>query len=140
MKRIISRQGIISAIAYWAVFQSPYDHPIGLEKALLAVANKIDQMEAFKSNKKGTLECFEEFTHEELVALLSDLIFHVPEINIWSIAKSEQDKGITDPHDDRREITFSGFTRFGPLQSPDNSFVDLNAMHQNVLEMLWNNH
>ncbi|MFA6570395.1 MAG: hypothetical protein WCT77_04085 [Bacteroidota bacterium] len=137
---IITKNEIIAAITYWGIRQSPYDFPVNLENALIALSKKIDEKKIFKTPEKKTTNSYLEITDEQITDLIKDLIFNTPEIAIWNVTKIEQDKGITDPNDEKRTVKFAATSRYGAMQVADRDFIDLDALRQNVCGMLYENH
>ena len=139
MTKIISKTDIISAIAYWGIRQSPYVFPKNLGNALHALNKKIDEKDIFKSKIKNEIDGYAEMTEKEITQVVKDLIFNTPEINLWNITQVEQNNGIIDPEDKARTVHYAGTSRYGSMQSPDKSFIDLHALAQNVCKMLCEN-
>ncbi len=137
MKTIITKNEIICAVAYYGIYQCPYNTPDELEKALKALVKRLDSKGIFNSLTKSTIDNHVEFTSKQINSLLEDLIFNTPEIAIWNVSKSERKKGITDPNDPKRTVTFSATSRHGQMQPDDQGFIDLHALQMNVFRMLW---
>jgi len=136
MEKVISKNQIIAAIAYWGVIQSPYLFPKNLDAALLAVSNRIDEKHIFKSPKKGDFNSMIQTSEEKICLIINDLINKTPEIAIWNVTQAEQNAGIIDPLDKNRTIKFNAACRMGPMQSDDMSFIDLSALEHNVCKTL----
>lgn len=134
---VISKKDILSAIAHWGIRQSPYIFPKNLEAALNAVSAAIDNKKIFpdKGAPRGPQD-YAEITVEKLDALLEELIHKTPEVNIWNVTQVEQEMGITDPEDEKRTVKFGSADRHGNHQSEDYSFIDLYALHNNVLTLI----
>lgn len=139
MTKVISKQDILSSIAYWGIQQSPYAFPDNLQEALISLSARIDKKKIFKTSKKISMDSFLEITEDNLRNLVKDLIFNTSEISIWNITKIEQDKGITDYKDKKRTVKIAATSRYGKMQSEDLSFIDLDALRKNVCNMLWEN-
>ncbi len=133
---LISKNNIISAIAFFGIKQSPYSFPTNLESALTAVEKRIDEKQLFKSPKKKQNNSYLSISPTEMKSLINDLIFNTPEIAIWNITKFEQDQGFTDPNDKDRPIKLAFTSSDGPMQSEDRDFIDLDALSNNVCGML----
>jgi hypothetical protein len=133
---IITKNDILSIMAYCAIRQSPYDFPLNLESALTALAKRIDEKNIFKSPKKKTTGAYLQMDYQKIIELIKDLVFNTPEIAIWNVTKFEQDKGITDPNDEKRTVKFAAVSIDGPLQPEDRDFIDLDALRMNVSGML----
>ena len=139
MTQLITKTDIISAFSYWGVILSPYVFPKNLQEALESLSKRIDKKKIFKCSEKYSMDSFLEVNEGTLMSLVKDLIFNTPEISIWNVTKMEQDKGITDYKDKRRTVKFSATSRYGKMQAEDFSFIDLDALRQNVCNMLWQN-
>ena len=133
---ILSKSDILAALAYCAVKQSPYDFPKNLQVALEKAAEYIDGSKVFESNTKLETKSYKHFTDDELYKFVKDIIFNVKEIALWNVTKIEQDNGITDPEDPNRSVKFSFVSR-NSCPAPDLDFIDLDALHRNVLNMLY---
>lgn len=139
MEKLISKNDIISAIAYWGIQQSPYLFPKNLAEALTAVGKRIDEKKLFDSKaESGMPNSYLEFEAKDFIKLIKDLIFNTPEIAIWNVTQVEQNNGITDPNDEKRTIKFTGTSRYGSMQDEDNSFIDLDALRMNICNMIFN--
>lgn len=134
MTHFISKKDIISTIAYCGISQSPYVFPKNLEKALDALGQRIDKKKIFNSKLEKSIGL--EMIDRNMRLLVKDLIFNTPEIAIWNVTQVEQNVGITDPKDEARTVKFAGTSRYGAMQEQDLSFIDLDALSQNVCKML----
>lgn len=138
MRIVVSKDRIISAIAYCGIQQSPYLFPKNLEKALTALGKAIDEKGIFNAEGKNVLDNYKGFEEVELRDLLKNLVFNTPEIQIWNVTQVEQDNGIKLWDDKKRTIKYAATSRYGAMQSEDNDFIDLDALRSNVLGMLYN--
>lgn len=140
MTIIITKFDIISAIAYCGIQQSPHLFPENLDGALIALEKRIDERRIFKSpRKKNDVNIFLEIEQSELMPLIRELIFNTPEISIWNVTKMERETlGITDHKDAKRPVKLSGTSRYGEMQPEDMDFIDLDALSQNVCNMILN--
>lgn len=136
MTTVITKNDIISAVAYCGIRQSPYLFPKNLEVALKALEKSIDSKKIFESPEKRNSKGYAVLENSEIQKIVEDLIFNTPEIQIWNVTQVEQDNGITRHDDPKRTIKFAATSMAGPLQSQDRDFIDLDALRQNVCGMI----
>jgi hypothetical protein len=116
---LISTNQLAGELASWAVQQSPYDVPGGLEQA-------IRDFRAAWPNNDGTEEFEFNYWHsyDELYAALYEVFCSTPSIRAWNEPKSGHSA----------QVVFSD--RYGgPAQ--DDDFIDLGALANNVAREVW---
>ena len=101
---VVSFHGIIAAIAYWGIRQSPYTYPKNLTVAMDALEKRMIELNIFKDSEKKSGGSYLSIDTKELEAFLTNLIKHTPEIAMWNITQKELDMGITDAEDDNRPV------------------------------------
>lgn len=132
---IVTKTNIISAIAYWAIRQSPYDVPQKLEAAIEALSKRIDEKGIFESTEKKSMQSYKEIDGQEIFKLVTDLCHNTPEVAVWNITQYELDKGFTDPNDVNRPVKFGTSSRYDhPKAHYD--FIDLDALARNATNMI----
>lgn len=116
---LVSRNQIVAEVAKFAVLQSPYAVPNQLQEALLQLHDQLP-------HPKATLG-FTEVTRKTLADLIHKAIAAVPEIIEWNRPKS----GHT-----AQNVFVSRYS--GP--APDDDFIDLDALVNNVVRACVNEH
>lgn len=108
---------LVGQVAHWAVRQSPYAVPAGLEAALAAFAKAIDpEFVICRSSDNSGWRYFADA--RDIEAFLRRTLFPIPEVAAWN----ERRNG-------RQGMGFS--SRYGQ-PTPDDDFVDLEALAMNV--------
>lgn len=130
---IVTPNDIISALAYWAIRQSPYWVPKNLQLALEAAQKHIVKM--YDESDKKSIQSYKSRSLKDISSCIKSVIFDVPEIAIWNVTQVEIDNGITDPDDPSRSVRF-GMVGRGITTPEDKDFIDLDALHRNVLEQV----
>lgn len=120
-KFYVSRQDILSSLAYWLTFQSPYDAPdiweaiINFNEYLL---NNVFSVNEAIINK--------DFSYDELKKVINTKVFEsIPSIEKLNDPKISSGKGYKNRH-----IKYS----------PDYDFIDLDALARNVFFMVLRNY
>ena len=108
---------LVGQVAHWAVRQSPYAVPVGLEAALAAFSKAIDpEFIICRSSDNTGWRYFS--GQREIEEFLRRTLFPIPEVAAWN----ERRNG-------RQGMGFS--SRYGQPE-PDDDFVDLDALAMNV--------
>ena len=103
-------------VAMWAVRQSPYPVPDGLEAALRKFQDAAAPLFTIAPGYKGGMRAFK--TRGEINSLLEEHLFPIPEVAAWNNRKNGREgMGIA--------------SRYGGPE-PDDDFIDLYALTQNV--------
>lgn len=110
---------IQACIAYWAVRQSPYHNPDGVNAVLQKFRASIPPA-MFDQNEMG------KFSREDVKTLLKVYLWPIPEFLKWN----ELRNGNTDP---------LGFCSRYDKPHPDNDFIDLDDLTGNVVRELFSN-
>jgi len=114
--RYRSRNEIVGALAMWAVRQSPYPVPEKLSEALLSFYEKMPADDIV-----GVLTEWPSL--DALYASIWDAIERVPEIVAWNSRRNGRDG--------------MGFVSRYDKPSPDDDFIDLHALCNNVARSVW---
>lgn len=108
-----SLNAIAGTVAMWAVRQSPYPVPKGLDHVLIAVRERF----ATSADKFGMLSFADKYQLEEQ---LSQNLRAIPQYVEWN----ERKNGDPAPY----QFT----SRYDGIREPDDSFIDLCALERNV--------
>lgn len=108
----VSERQLLGSLAKWAVAQSPYHRPDNLEKVLdtLHEATKNDFVESYVVTFNDT---------KQLVGFLNVQLKSIPELAAWN----ERKNGNQAPY---------AFVSRYDSPSPDDDFIDLDALIRNV--------
>ena len=108
------RSDFMGAFAYWAVSQSPYDSP-DIDNALKAFSSHVNEFIDDDTLKK--------FSYDDVFLLVNEDIFErIPEIEILNHRKNGREG--------------MGFCSRYDKPSPDDDFIDLNALARNICYMV----
>lgn len=132
---IISKNDILSSLAYCAIRQSPYNYPENLLNALQDVSNYLDNMGIFKSTAKHDYDSYLHVNEKYLLNLITQIIKNVLSVSIWNVSKVEQNNGISDPNDTNRTNKHAFVSRYS-YPTPDYDFIDLDALIRNTFNMI----
>jgi len=115
MRILISESQLLGAIAKWGIRQSPYPYPDNLEVVLRKVHDTVSEF--FEHADLGFIEfdtedSVREFTH--------DALKDIPEWLEWNDRKNGND------------APFQFTSRYDTKGNPDDDFIDLDAMIQNI--------
>jgi hypothetical protein len=116
--KYISKKDFTGNLSRWAVRQSPYSCPDNLERVIIKAdgAWPSDTIEREHHLKEWSHDEFEEFVHR--------FVYSTPEVISWNSAKSGRQGN-------------SFVSAFGPLQAPEDDFIDLDALVRNVVNDCW---
>lgn len=118
---------ITGAVALWGIRQSPYDFPENLE----VVIQKLSDILRPKAETIGRQEILWFNDRRELYSLVDTSLKAIPEFEDWNVPVAE--RGL--PEDQRTQFAFISMYDSGP--EPDHDFIDLDAVVQNVVHMVW---
>lgn len=108
---------LVGQVAHWAVRQSPYAVPVGLEAALAAFAKAIDpEFIICRSSDNTGWRYFS--GQREIEDFLRRTLFPIPEVAAWNERRNGR-QGM-------------GFSSRYDSPAPDDDFVDLDALAMNV--------
>lgn len=107
---------IAGYIAMWAVRQSPYHNPDGLND----VISQFNIAATCRFDKAGKAQ----MTRQEVKSLLKEFLWPIPQFQKWN----ERKNGNQAPY---------GFCSRYDQPSPDNDFIDLDALTGNVVRELF---
>jgi len=110
-KRVVSINSVIGYLAMWAVRQSPYGYPQGLEKGL----------KEFRKNY--TPPEYQEMTIKQLQIFIAEAIGKSPTIKSWN-----------NPKKGKHTMVFT--SRYNTIK-PDYDFIDLTALGKNTGHSVW---
>lgn len=110
---LVSKRYILSEVAKWAVFQSPYHRPDNLE----IVLDKLN--EGFGKWGNDNLG-FEKFTYKNLKNFLDRELKKIPEFLLWNERKNGN------------QSQYKFTDRYSKDDNPDDDFIDLDALIRNV--------
>lgn len=133
-KMLFTINEMLAGLAHWAVRQDPYMCPPELNEVLLAWDDQIrPDFVKFIPKDEPRLQ-MGEFTFDELKELISRL-HRIPEFKDWNLSRNERERGIK--VDDPSRAPFAFTSRYGGGPTPDNDFIDLDALTQNLVRFLW---
>lgn len=113
-KFLVSKNNILSEVAKWAVYQSPYHRPNNLEIVLDKLNKRLEHWNV------GNLG-FEKLSYKELKSLLDEWLKEIPEFLLWN----ERRNG------NQSEYKFVSRCS-AEDKNPDDDFIDLDALIRNV--------
>lgn len=113
-KILLSEPQLLGVIAKWGIRQSPYHRPDNLETVLDKVHQNV--AETFVKADLGFVEFSDE---EEVKQFAYKTLENIPEWVAWNDRKNGNDSPF-------------GFTSRYDRPDPDNDFIDLDAMVQNI--------
>lgn len=122
MRRLLGQSNFIGNMAKWSVCQHPYHKPPRLDEVTQAIINHVEAtfIDGIPSHKMRWFENFSQ-THEWLKSALEP----VAEIMLlWNSRANGNDSPI-------------GFTSRYDAPSPDNDFIDIDALTRNVAHSAW---
>jgi hypothetical protein len=111
----LSAKQLAGAVAMWAVRQSPYQAPANLEKVVVAVQDRFEPNAEFG---------FREIYEGDVRKYLCELLRGIPEYMAWN----ERKNGNAAP------LKF--ISRYDGRGDPDDDFIDLDALEQNVAKSI----
>lgn len=112
----VFRNTITASFAKWAVRQSPYVYPAGLEKGLKVLDEKLSQMIAWDSNKMAKLSI------KDMLTVLGDIVKN-PVNGVfmqWNTPRKN------------KNVKFLFTSRYDKPR-PDYDFIDLDALIRNTV-------
>lgn len=112
---LVSVDDITSAVAYWAVQQSPYDVPDDLSVILQKLADILKPPHSLEPLGFRKIKDI-----HELQNIIRDSLRQIPEYLSWNERKNG----------DQRPYSFAD--RYSPKPHPDDDFVDLGALERNA--------
>lgn len=113
---LLGQHDLLGTLAKWAIRQSPYHRPDGLEKVLDTVHST--SAEIFKGGSLGYIEFN---TVDELETFIRDQVVDIPELLAWNEPKNPSD------------APFKFTSRYDTGDDPDNDFIDLDALISNIV-------
>lgn len=119
--KYISKKNFVGTLAKWAVSQSPHSCPDSLERVIIKADGAWpvtgDRFKDETSLKEWTRDDFEDFVY--------GFVYGTPEVISWNT-----------PNSGRQGHSF--VSAFGPMQSPEDDFIDLDALIRNIVNDCWN--
>ena len=113
-KFLVSKNNILSEVAKWAVYQSPYSRPDNLEIVLDKLNNGFGK---WSNDNLG----WEKFTYKNLRNYLDKELKRIPEFLLWNERKNGN------------QAEYKFVSRYSKEEeNPDNDFIDLDALIRNV--------
>jgi hypothetical protein len=117
----ISKKMFTGTLSKWAVKQSPHSCPDNLERVVI----KADGAWPITGDKFKDNELINEWTREDFEDFVHKFVFSTAETLSWNT-----------PMSGRQGNAF--VSAFGPMQAPEDDFVDLDALVRNVVSDCWN--
>lgn len=131
-KRLIALRDITGNFAEWAIRQSPYDLPDGLEMAVKSLTSQVKTVlrEAHKTGKDSEFlsiipTVMAWITKAELKKIVYDGVFSLPECKAWNTAKACPEQS----------LFFS--SAYDGKTNPDYDIIDLDALVGNIVMHVW---
>ena len=121
MKFLVSKSGLLAETAKWAVTQSPYAFPEGLEGVLTDFNAALGTV--FDDLKLGLWEG----ERQEMGEILERRLLSIPQVQAWN----EPKKGST---------YYRFVSAYDGPSDPDYDFIDLGALARNILNGLEKEH
>jgi hypothetical protein len=121
--KYISKKDFVGTLAKWAIRQSPHSCPDNLERVVIKADGAWpvtgDSFKDQTSTKEWVKDDFEDFVHS--------FVYSTPEVISWNT-----------PNSGRQGHSF--ISAFEPIhrQSPDDDFIDLDALIRNIVNDCWN--
>lgn len=117
-KFYLNKNAVLSGVAKWAVYQSPYHRPENLEMVLDKLEKIIDPL--FDKNEYGDIL---ELSYEEIKEFVFKNTTAIPEFEAWNVAKKPGGDGSSSRYH---------------MPNPDYDFIDLHALARNVAnDIVW---
>ncbi|MGV0949123.1 MAG: hypothetical protein ACOYB3_00315 [Azonexus sp.] len=117
--RFVSAKDLTSAIACWAVKQSPYECPHNLVSAIRALNKRAVELLSVK--KTYARWNFTKLTEKQIKKVVEILVLGTPEVQVWNRCR----KGKTP--------AFIASSIYWNKPNPDRDFIDLHALVLNVM-------
>jgi len=112
-KFLVSKKGLLSEVAKWAVAQSPYHRPDNFE----IVLDELDlRIGAWTDDIMG----YKKMTYKEIKQFLDKELSSIPQFMLWN----ERKNGNQNEH--------KFVDRYSKDDNPDDDFIDLDALIRNV--------
>lgn len=125
---------ILSALAYWAVYQSPYPIPDNLELVLQACITNLEPKFQLRDPKTWLVKLspnklgFKRLKNfKKLEEFLSQAILPISYVQLWNERKNGNQAPL-------------GFTSRYDSPEPDNDFIDLDALIRNIAMTITDTH
>ena len=129
MKKMVTKDEVLAAIAYWGTRQDPYNTPENLEIVISKMRDMIEN--EFKKDMPNFY--YQEFQKSQIEDWLQQKLMDIEEFVDWNLSHIEKQNGIKVNDENRGSFLFTSASSHTP---EEHDFIDLDACIRNIANML----